>query len=223
MRFVIEPMRLEDIPRVAEIERICYTTPWPSSTYRREIEQNPFARYIVARDTWIEAARAAQPATPPEPEKRPFPLSLLPARAAETGTPRAASIIGFAGLWLTLDEAHVTTIAVHPQHRGQSIGELMLSHLIVLAYRLDAEISTLEVRVSNSTAQNLYRKYGYKEVGIRRRYYSDNNEDAFIMTTDRITSPTYRERFEGLRRSLRERLDAAEQKAGPAPTVTPAS
>ena len=206
MPYVVDRMTLTDIPRVVEIERLAYTTPWPSSAYRKELQDNPLAHYIVARDTRLNAV----PATLGPGDsltRRPFPFSLLPARPIQSAVPELASIIGFAGLWLMVDEAHVTTIAVHPSYRGRGIGELMLSTLIGIAYDIHARQVTLEVRVSNSVAQNLYHKYGFKEAGVRKRYYSDNHEDAYIMWTEEIQSPGYRERFARLSRELRDRFE----------------
>jgi ribosomal-protein-alanine N-acetyltransferase len=215
MRYVVERMTMADIPRVVEIERLAYTTPWPPSAYRKELEENQHAYYVVVRDTYYlkHTGPEVDLATSPAPSRRPFPLSLLPARLPSHQNPHLASIVGFAGMWLMLDEAHITTIAIHPEYRGQGLGELQLSSLIGIAYEINAQRVTLEVRVSNSVAQNLYRKYGFMVVGTRRRYYSDNNEDAYIMTTDVITSQSYRDFYLRLREHLVERLAADEQAA----------
>ncbi|MBF6591187.1 MAG: ribosomal protein S18-alanine N-acetyltransferase [Ktedonobacterales bacterium] len=200
-------MTVADIPRVIEIERLAYSTPWPPSAYRKELQDNPLAHYIIVRDTHAQVpARAMGPAE--SAPKRPFPLSLLPSRTAPVGTPELASTIAFAGLWLMMDEAHITTIAVHPDYRGRGIGELMLATLIGIAYDIHARNVTLEVRVSNIVAQNLYRKYGFREAGTRRRYYSDNHEDALIMWTDDLESPAYRSEFLRLHTALVARLRA---------------
>jgi ribosomal-protein-alanine N-acetyltransferase len=118
-----------------------------------------------------------------------------------------ASIVGFAGLWLMVDEAHVTTIASHPDYRGRGVGELLLSSLIDVSYEIGARVVTLEVRVSNFVAQNLYRKYGFREAGVRKRYYSDNHEDALIMWTPEIRGSDYREQFHRLKAVLATRLE----------------
>lgn len=207
MRYVVNRMTVSDIPRVVEIERLAYASPWPSSTYRGEIQDNRHAHYIVVRDTAIAPqARVVERA---EALRRPFPLSLLTPRPqpAATGA-ELSSIVGFAGLWLMIDEGHVTTIAVHPDARGHGVGELMLHALINISYEIGARMVTLEVRVSNSIAQNLYRKYGFREAGIRRRYYSDNQEDALIMWTEEIESPAYREQFAQLTAALTQRMQA---------------
>lgn len=114
-------------------------------------------------------------------------------------------IVGYAGLWLSLDEAHITTFAVLPDHRRRRIGERMLVAIFDKAARLGAEWLTLEVRASNMPAQRLYEKYGFRPAGIRRRYYSDNNEDAIIMWTERLRDRALRERLEKLRAALEER------------------
>ena len=113
-------------------------------------------------------------------------------------------IVGYAGLWLSLDEAHITTFAVLPDYRRRKIGERMLVRLFDLATDLKAEWLTLEVRASNFPAQRLYEKYGFHAAGIRRRYYSDNNEDAIIMWTERLRDRGVRERLAKLRAELEE-------------------
>ena len=112
-----------------------------------------------------------------------------------------------------MDEAHITTIADHPGYRGRGIGELMLNTLVGIAYEIGARRVTLECRVSNTLAQNLYQKYGFVVEGRRRRYYSDNHEDAFVMGTPLIISADYRERFAELRQALLTRLEADERAA----------
>jgi len=111
-------------------------------------------------------------------------------------------IVGYAGLWLSLDEAHITTFAVLPEYRRRKIGERMLVAVFDRAVRLGAEWLTLEVRASNLGAQRLYEKYGFRPAGIRRRYYSDNNEDAIIMWTDRLKDRSVRDRLAKLRAAL---------------------
>ncbi len=91
---------------------------------------------------------------------------------------------GYAGMWTVIDEAHITNIAVRTAYRGRKLGERLLSELLDQAQQLGLERATLEVRVSNRVARNLYTKMGFREVGIRKGYYSDNNEDAVIMWID---------------------------------------
>ena len=216
MRYVIDRMTMADIPRITEIEKLAYESPWPTSAYRKELQENRWAHYIVARDTWMTTPeRAPEQAT--EPPRRAFPLSLLPARPSNLPpAPHLTSIVGFAGLWLMMDEAHITTIATHPTYRRRYVGELLLASLINLSLSIRAQRVTLEVRVSNTIAQNLYRKYGFQDVGLRKRYYSDNHEDARLMSTPAINAPSYQERFLQLKTALTATLEAENPDSGQA-------
>lgn len=93
-------------------------------------------------------------------------------------------VVGYAGMWLVLDEAHVTNIAVHPDHRGRHVGELLLVELQRRASEQGCTRMTLEVRPSNAVAQHLYRKHGFAPKGLRPGYYTDTHEDAIIMWKD---------------------------------------
>jgi ribosomal-protein-alanine N-acetyltransferase len=115
-------------------------------------------------------------------------------------------IIGLAGIWLMADEAHINTIAVHPRWRGLGLGEWLLITLLTAAQELGAATSTLEVRPSNRAAIDLYHKYAFAEVGRRPRYYSDNGEDALILTTPPLTLPDYQAMFTQRQAALSQRL-----------------
>lgn len=93
-------------------------------------------------------------------------------------------IAGFVGMWLVVDEAHITNIAVRTDYRGKGIGEQLLAHILKQAKSKGARRCILEVRVSNHKAQNLYLKHGFRYVGLRKNYYRDNGEDAFLMQKD---------------------------------------
>jgi ribosomal-protein-alanine N-acetyltransferase len=116
--------------------------------------------------------------------------------------PARAEIAGVAGLWLVVDEAHVVTVAVRPELRRAGYGRLLVHALIELARAEGMANATLECREANEAARNLYRDYGFYEVGRRVRYYADNNEDAIIMTTEKLESPAYRERLQRLASKL---------------------
>ena len=90
-------------------------------------------------------------------------------------------IVGYGGIWFILDEGHITNIAVNRDYRGIGVGNKLICGLIDLCSENDINKMTLEVRKSNIVAQNLYKKYGFIDFGVRPRYYSDNNEDAIIM------------------------------------------
>jgi ribosomal-protein-alanine N-acetyltransferase len=90
-------------------------------------------------------------------------------------------VIGYGGMWIIVDEAHITNIAVHPEFRGYGVGSMILEALIAICALEDVFAMTLEVRISNFVAQKLYEKYGFIQEGIRKGYYEDNHEDAIIM------------------------------------------
>lgn len=91
------------------------------------------------------------------------------------------AVVGFAGLWIIVDEGHITNIAVHPDFRRKGIGALLMDKLMLISKNENLIGLTLEVRKSNLSAQNLYKKFGFIEEGVRSNYYSDNGEDALIM------------------------------------------
>jgi ribosomal-protein-alanine N-acetyltransferase len=111
-------------------------------------------------------------------------------------------VVGFAGLWVMVDEAHVTTFAVEPRWRRRGVGERLLLALLDIAEARRAREATLEVRLSNVPARRLYEKFGFRPVGIRPRYYSDNGEDALIMTTDPLDNAALRDRLARIRAEL---------------------
>ena len=162
-RIYFAPMEPADISEVAEIDRLSFPIPWGSTSYEYELTENRAAHFIVAVD-----GEAGRP--------RVNWLSRL------LGYPPQRKVIGYAGFWLVVDEAHIGTIAVHPAWRGQGLGEQLLVVLLHDAIEHAALTATLEVRVSNHVAQSLYSKYAFEAVGRRKQYYRDNNEDALLMT-----------------------------------------
>jgi len=111
------------------------------------------------------------------------PASLL--WVAEWAPPQGEKrVVGSIGVWLILDEVHIATLSVHPDFRGKGISRALLAVALQEAIRKGARRCTLEVRAGNAIAQALYRRFGFKVVGLRPRYYRDNDEDAFIMALD---------------------------------------
>ena len=154
-RVVVEPMTIDDVGAVHEIERLSFSTPWPAHAFEQELKGNRLARYVVAR--------------------------------------AGGRVVGFAGLWLMVDEAHVTTFGVHPDWRRQGIGRHLLLNLAELSIAIGARRMTLEVRISNEAAQALYRGFGFDVAGRRARYYTDDGEDALVMTTPTLDDPRMRD------------------------------
>ncbi len=216
--FAIEPMRFEDIPEVVEIERVCFTTPWPASAYRRELKNQNSTRYLIVRHYLTEPPAASNSINLPRKPNLisrvlPFLKTEDPGDAAGPANPNP--VVGYGGLWLMMDEAHVTTLGVAPLYRGKGLGEFLLVGLIDVALALEASWLTLEVRVSNIVAQNLYKKYSFKEAGVRRKYYTDNNEDAFIMWSDELTKLSFREKYKSLKAELLKKMATDGELAAP--------
>jgi ribosomal-protein-alanine N-acetyltransferase len=133
------------------------------------------------------------PATAYQYELNQNPLSLL--LVAETSLQDSQSkIAGMIVVWMIVDEAHIATLAVHPEHRCKSIASNLLTAALIESMDRGMRTATLEVRASNLSAQYLYLKFGFKIVGRRPRYYQDNFEDAFIMTLDELNE-TYLSRL----------------------------
>jgi ribosomal-protein-alanine N-acetyltransferase len=185
----VEPMQWGDVSQVMAIERQSFTLPWSDYTYRHEILDNRNAHYFVARRA--DGRAISQPAAW---------WDRLFKREAK------APVVGYGGFWIVIDEAHISTIASDVNWRGHGIGELMLLAMIERSIELGAHEVTLEVRVSNHVAQNLYRKYGFEVVGRRPGYYRDNNEDADLMTVSGVYTPQYQARLKSLRAALEDRL-----------------
>ena len=203
MAYYMRYMRKEDVPQVNKIDREAFPTQWPPPDYRREL-QNPLARLLVACEDRPETDE-------PEMETSREDISGLASRlkrwwrqnrffGSEPPQSGGHCIIGFTSMWVMADEAHITNIAVRQSYQRQGIGELLLISIIDLAIELKASIVTLEVRVSNLTAQSLYQKYGFAQVGLRRNYYTDNREDALLMSTESITSAPFKAHFQQLKR-----------------------
>lgn len=205
MPYGVRLMRQEDILQVIEIDREAFPTQWPPNNYKREL-QNRLAYFMVAYDdgkTVIEP----EAETPPETGglglfsriKRLF-RGESPA-TVRMPAPIRQYLAGFAGIWLLAGEAHITNVAVRKCCQRRGIGELLLISIIELATRLKADIITLEVRAFNTPAQNLYLKYGFSKAGVRPTYYTDNREDALLMSTGNIASASFQARLQQLKRT----------------------
>jgi [ribosomal protein S18]-alanine N-acetyltransferase len=151
--FHLRPMHLGDLTAVMAIDRLSFPIPTREVMYRYELTGNERAHYQV--------------------------LTIRTSTSQSGG--HHETVIGYAGYWLLVDEVHISTIAIHPDWRGRGLGELLFLNILSLACAQAAAMVTLEVRVSNKTAQALYQKYNLEVVGERPRYYN-NGEDALIMT-----------------------------------------
>ncbi len=146
-------MKLEDVPRVHDIDTQSFTLPWPEKSYVFELTKNPSSVAIVAEISTTDSYQL---------------------------------VIGMAVVWVVVDEAHIATIAIHPDYRGHGYGKKLLAEVMRQVIRKGVSLATLEVREHNLLAQQLYYKFGFRIVGRRAHYYKDNNEDAVLMTVDKL-------------------------------------
>lgn len=131
--------------------------------------------------------------------------------ARYVGAWSSGDLVGFGGLWLMVDEAHITTMAVHPTQRRRGVGSALLLELLQESRRGGARVATLDVRVSNLAAQRMYASFGFAEVGRRIRYYDDNGEDALVMTTPELESSEQLAREAAVRLHVHNRSDGGLQ------------
>lgn len=213
-RYSVRPMTVADISQVLEIERQSFPTMWPPTAFKRELQQNRLANYIVVVK---HNESAPEPEPEPSPERHAGHFNRLFGELRSFFGPgdhtsvwsrhdrplpppesRRELIVGFIGVWMLPDEAHIVTIAVREGYRRQGLGELLLISAIGLSQQQGEALITLEVRVTNDAAVGLYEKYGFEKVGLRSRYYSDNHEDAYVLTVPSVVSEAYCRRFEEL-------------------------
>lgn len=191
----VRPMQPDDLPAVMAIEdRVFIGDAWPESVYRRDL-YNPDALYCV-----LELAAEDSVPSAATPAFRVLHSSFRIPHSSFLLPPSTFLLLGYAGCWFFDAEAHLMTIAIAPEWQGRGLGEWLLLSVLELIEARGATLCTLEVRVSNLRAQALYRTLGFEVEGRRRRYYSDNKEDALIMTTPPLDSPA----MQALRRKRRK-------------------
>jgi len=195
LRILIRRMTLEDIDQVVELDRLSFPIAWSARTYQHEIVHNETSTMIVLQEADAEPIRKTNGGE----QGGWLPRLLIPERHPYV------PLLGYAGFWSIADEAHISTIAVHPDWRGHKLGELLIWIMVREAIAKNAAVVTLEVRVGNQVAINLYRKYGFTIVGRRKGYYRDNNEDAHIMALTPLDE-ALRARLERFKRALSRTL-----------------
>lgn len=152
----IETLKAEHVPAILEIEKLANSAPWSERSFRGEID-NPQSVFIVA----IDSSSESQSHRTPQGER--------------------SRIVGYAGLWVVVDEGHITTVAVAPEHRRQGIARRLIEELLKRGKERGVACATLEVRASNEAAIRLYEGFGFVRSAKRKGYYPDNKEDAVIM------------------------------------------
>ncbi len=190
-------MRPADISQVVEIDRVSFDPPWSVRSYHFEISESSYSHMVVL-------ARGGETTNG---WRRWF------GRLNQPG----GEILSYGGLWCIQDEGHISTIASHPGYRGQGYGEIVLGAMIRRAITLSASYVVLEVRVSNTTAQNLYRKYEFETMELKKNYYRSNNEDAYEMRLD-LEDPVLVKRFMQRFATIQARHDFVDAFTGVAAT-----
>lgn len=189
--YTIRPMEPGDVPTVAAIEQLSFPTPWPASSFLYELSHTTRSFYYV-----LLRPAAGESASPGRGWRRWL-------RGA-MGISQGSRVVGYVGFKLHGAEAHISTIAVHPDWRDKGLGELLLLTAMEQTLERGSSVVSLEVRASNQIAQRLYCKYGFRFQGIHRGYYRDG-EDAWLMQVE-VSQDAYRTRLAGLRRMLEARI-----------------
>lgn len=141
---ILVPMRLEDVPDVAELERQVFPDPWSADSFLAEVERRPDVGWpVVVRED--------------------------------------DRIVAYAVVWFIVDEIHIGNIAVHPDQRGRGLGRWLLERILSEGRHRGMVYGTLEVRPSNTAAITLYERFGFRRIAVRRRYYRNNGEDAWVL------------------------------------------
>lgn len=177
-------MQIADIPQVIAIDNVSFDPAWSARSYAYEISESSYSHMVVLERSVEQPVHGW----------RRFFKNLY----RET----QHQVVAYGGLWHIAGEGHISTIAVHPHWRGNGFGEIALAGMIRRALTLDAEYVVLEVRVSNTIAQNLYQKYEFKTAAVKPRYYRNNNEDAYDMRldlTDEAMIARFDQRFDQIR------------------------
>ena len=189
---VVTPMTVDDLDAIMALERVCFKDPWTRRMYLADLTQNELATYLAVRWPGSDSNHS----------------SLVTRQTSNVK--RQTSLLAYGGFWLMADEAHIATIASHPDWRGCGLGLYLMLALLDVAQASGAHLSTLEVRAGNLPAQRLYEKLGYEIAGRRRHYYRDG-EDGLIMTTPPLAEPEMQARLAAARtdvlRRLKERFD----------------
>lgn len=192
--YILRPMKVGDIQQIHAIESRSFPLPWSPLTYIYEINQN--------RDAYMGVVELVDPEPSSNGSNGRFGFLRRPFRSIQ----QQSIIVAYGGMWVKNGEAHISTIASHPDYRGHKLGELMLVGLVARGLAVRANRIVLEVRVSNKVAQTLYLKYGFAIKNVVEHYYRDNDEDAYYMMIEPV-DVIYRLHFKANLVALRQKLD----------------
>lgn len=162
---LIREMTLQDVPAVAEIEKACFSLPWSEQSLADSVQREDTLFLVCEEDGGQESKRD----------------TMIPEYRNERDDATMNDIVGYIGMYLSFDEGDITNVAVAPAFRKKGYGEAIVSSAIKIAKEKQLEMIVLEVRVSNTPAISLYKKMGFEEIGIRKKFYEHPIEDAMIM------------------------------------------
>lgn len=172
MNLTLRYMKMSDVPQVSMIDNASFDPPWPFDSYKFEINQSTVSHMLVLEED------TSDPNMPAGQEQL---WGRISRWLTSDDPPPHRKIVGYGGLWKIAEEAHVSTIATHPDARGKGYGEILFAGMFGKSVYLDAEYIVLEVRASNHIAQQLYAKYGFVTHGVKKQYYRSNQEDGYDM------------------------------------------
>jgi len=183
----LKPLEAAMLAAARELDIQCLGGLWTLEGYQRELASpNSWLLSLTCHDNSCPQTTSHQfPRIQPPPVER---------------------LVGLGCLWSVLEEAHITILAVHPEYQGQGFGQALLHALLIVAQQQRLEWATLEVRVSNQVALSLYQKFGFQEVGRRRRYYPDTGEDGLVLWRSGLQHGEFPEVLHQWQRQIEERL-----------------
>lgn len=184
----LQPLTAEQLLAVVELDQLCFGQLWTLDGYKRELE-SPNSDLLVIEEVTGKKQEVIGQSTQYGRENS---VATALSQEGETSS-LERSLVGIGCLWAILEEAHITILGVHPNYRGQGLGQALLYALLKKAWKRRLEWATLEVRASNRPAQSLYEKFGFQEVGRRRRYYKDTGEDALILWRSGLQKPEFQQ------------------------------
>jgi [ribosomal protein S18]-alanine N-acetyltransferase len=196
----LKPLTADLLPAAVGLDQLCLGGLWTEDGYHRELNSPNSDLWILQSSSSdskfkIQNSNSCTEAINRVSTQHPTPNPQL-----------SPPLLALGCLWAILEEAHITLLAVHPHYQRQGLGQALLYALMVSAWQRRLEWITLEVRASNQTAIALYRKFGFQDVGTRRKYYQDTGEDALILWRSGLQKPDFQETLKRWCENVSDRL-----------------
>ncbi|MCL6433141.1 MAG: ribosomal protein S18-alanine N-acetyltransferase [Leptolyngbyaceae cyanobacterium HOT.MB2.61] len=192
-----QPLTEDLLPDAFELDQRCFGGLWTLDGYRRELDSPNSALLILKAGKELVETRSRHKKAAfysPTPLSLPSPPSSPP------------PLLGIGCYWAILEEAHITVLGIAPEYHRQGLGQALFYALLRSAYLQGLERATLEVRISNQSALSLYQKFGFQEVGRRKKYYQDTGEDALVLWLGGLQSPAFLQNLQDWQEMIRDRL-----------------